>query len=306
MSAFHSFCDGKYSLLWFLAGGGLNQLVSFAFDLINLVSCVYGAYILCRKRDEVKNMVQAMNVYEINWEGKCANPAFSFVLCTVTVALATIRAIFVVDFDEISAENIILLSSLELSEDLFMWNSVDLNNTTLQMQIEFGTNVNSVTLLMGIFKIFENAAFALLQGMMWDIIGNVLLVMFCWMMFFILSVKAVVENAPHGEQEKAMRLQKMRVVVWKAYRQIRVVFAAVNEVIGPLLMLYHVTNVLRYAFLMEQIIYPDETNAFTYIYMLYDIVKSEIVYLTATNIAQQVINCKTLRIFPASLTKSIF
>ncbi len=288
MSALHSFCDGKYWFLWFLAVGGLNQLVRFAFDLINLASCVYGAYILCHKRNDVKSMVQAMNIYETNWEGKNAKPAFSFILGTVTVALATIKALLDVDFDEMTLENIILLSSHELSEDLFLWSSGELNITTLKLQIDFGTSITSATLLMGFFKIFQNVAFALQQGMMWDIIGNALLVLFCWMTVFITTVRAVVENAPEGEQEQAMRLQMMRVVVWKAYRQIRVVFAAVNEVFGPLLMLYHVTNVLRYAFFMEQVIYPDGANALTYIHILYDIVKSEIVYLAATNIAQQV------------------
>lgn len=288
LSTIQSLSDGKYCFLWFLAGGGLNQLVGFAFDLTNLVSCAYGASILFRKREDVNKMVQAMTIYEENWNGERAEPVFSFVLATLTVVLATAKVLLLMDLDEISTEGILLLSSHELSEDLFLWSSANLNTTTQELKMEFGTNLNSVTFIMGFLKILRNLASALFHGMMWDIIGNVVLVLLCWMLYFMASVHAVVENAPEENLEEAMRLQTERVVAWKAYRQIRMVFASVNEVIGPLLMLFHVTNVLRYAFFMEQVIYPDNGNAFTYIHLLYDIVKSEIVYLTATNIAQQV------------------
>lgn len=94
--------------------------------------------------------------------------------------------------------------------------------------------------------------------------------------------------------------------MWKLYRTTRIVFAAINDVFDPLLMLFHVTNVLRYAFLMERIIFPDEATAFTYIHLLYDIGKSEAIYLTATSISQQVKQiCKFIKFYRVRFRTSL-
>lgn len=111
---------------------------------------------------------------------------------------------------------------------------------------------------------------------------------------FIVLVKNVTENIAVAESDAGRKLSGDRQLAWEMYRELKSVFNAVNHVFGMQQLLFHVGNVLRYAIFMERCIYLADSAAIVYIQMLYDIIRSEIIYIIAARIAKQVIEniCK--------------
>lgn len=175
-----------------------------------------------------------------------------------------------------------------MSEDLFLWSSKNLNLSIQKLDEEFGNDLNSTEIIFAIIRVFRDFAYFLQDGMFWDLIGCVVFTMYYWMKNFMGHVTEVVDNVLDETSEQWRVLQQNREQVWRMYVGIRIVFEAINNVFNPLLVLYHVTNVLRYAFFMEIVIYPADENSLTYVHFLYNIVKSEMTYVVASRIAQQV------------------
>lgn len=249
---------------------------------------MYGAYTFCYNWDIVKKMTHALTSYENKWEIINKKPVFCIATAMVTIILALLKAILIVDSDHVSLEEALLETSVEMSEDLFMWSSKSMNVTFIKLSETFGSDLNSLNMLLAVTKIIRDFAFHLQHGMMWDLIGIIVVTLFSWIKFFMIFVSEVVENVLDESSEEWRILQRKREHVWMIYREIRVVFEAVNDVIGPLLLLFHATNVLRYAFFMEHLIYPGDAKTLTYVDLIYNIVKSEIIYMIASRIAQQV------------------
>ncbi len=233
-------------------------------------------------------MFNEMSLYEQTWEARNKCYSFSVALIITTTCLAFVKSLIVVQFRDFSLKAVLLEGSYIISEDLFLWLPTNLNVSIEQLDADYGTNLSSISISMGIFRIVWDFGFNLQQGMIWDIFANIILAMLSWIAVFMVFVNAVKDNLPDHRSDEIKKLQRMRVLVWEMYRKIRDLFAAINEVFGPLLMLFHLTNVLRYAFLMERCVFPEDSNASTYIHLLYDIVKSEVIYLVATRISQQV------------------
>ncbi len=283
--------------MWFLFEGGLNRFVKFAFNLTCMVTSVYGTSILCSKGNFMKKMVENITKYEQNWTAKTQKTIFSVVLVSVTAFSAALKSLLVLDVGEYSGENLILYGSLQTSEDIFIWIPYNLNITFEQLDSDFGSSVNSVTIAFAILNFIRGFAQNMQLGMMCvDLFGHVTLTIFCWMLFFMGSVSRVLENVSDENSVDGRILQRRRELVWNMYREIKGVFGSVNDVFAPLLVLFHATNVLRFAFFMEHCIYPEEVHLFTYTDLLYSIVKSEIIYMVAANIAEQVSGKKSLKV----------
>lgn len=111
LSAFQSFCQAKYDVLWFLFKGGLNQFVKFSFHVTCLVSSTYCSYCLCREWDAMKKMTDAMISYQTTWASATKNPAICVVLATITALLASLRSLLIINIKDFSVENAMLESS---------------------------------------------------------------------------------------------------------------------------------------------------------------------------------------------------
>ncbi len=288
LSAFQPFCQAKYNMLWFLFKGGFNRFVRFSFHITCVATSVFGAFTLCHKWKSVEKMVCLMRSYENTWANLTKNASFCVPLAVFTVTVALLKSLLIVDLDDFSVEDAMLESSTQMGEDLFIWNSTSLNETINQIEEDFGTTMNGATFLLAMIKIIRDFAFHLHHGMLWDLIGSVVLTLYCWINFFMTFATDAIENVLDKNSEEWNTLQRKRESLWKMYRAIRSVFQAVNDVFGPLLLLFHVTNVLRYAFFMEHCIYPGDISVVTYLNLLLNIIKSEIIYVIASNIAHKV------------------
>ncbi len=288
LSAFQSFCQAKYDILWFLFEGGLNQFVKFSFNVMSLLTSAYCSYSLCREWEAVKKMNNVISSYENKLVTSTKRPAFCLVVAAITLFLSVCMSLLISDIRDFTITTAILESSYLMSEDLFLWSPQNLNLSIEKLDEEYGNDLNSIEIILAVVKIVRDFAYFLQDGMFWDLIVCVVFTLFCWMKILMGYVTEVVDNVLDRTSEEWGVLQQKRERVWMMYREIRVVFDAVNDVFDPILILFHALNVLRYAFFMENIIYPGKINPLTYVHFLYNIVKSEITYILASRIAQQV------------------
>ncbi len=276
--------------MWFLFEGGLNGLVKLAFHFAHLITSMYASYILCHKWDSVRKMVHIASSYEENWTTSCKMTSLPLILSVVTVTWAFLKSSVIVYTSDFSAKKSVLYASYEISEDLFIWSSTNLNITTDRLEIDYGTHVNTITIGLAATNIIVNFMYNLQEGLVWDLFGNTILTMTTWIFGFMVMVNHVKDNVQDDNSNEKETLQRNRVLCWKMYRAIRILFEAVNDMFGRLLFLFHVTNVVRYAFFMEYVIYHEGEPAFKYIELLYNIAKSEIIYMVASRIEEQVIH----------------
>ncbi len=218
-------------------------------------------------------------------------PNISILLGILTAVVAFALQIFSFGMWDESFLETILYSSYFMGQNLFLWNFRNITSTNdLLFDQFFEATASNISL--GIILMIRDYLSSLCIGMMWDLILIVALVLSCWKNVFITKhAMSIVENVGPSNSLDARTLQTTREVVFKKWRAYKIVYKFVNVVFGPFLPLYHVTNVLMYAFFLSICILPDETNtAIVYISYVYDIVKSEITYAISSRLTQQVTN----------------
>lgn len=289
LSSFQSFFDAKFAFLWFSFEGGFRQLVRFFFHIACLATSLCGAYILWRKHETFRKMIKIIKSFETRREFKTIKPWLPIGLGIMTVILAILRSVVSIEIEKLSVENITLVSSLLISEDLFIWSPQNLNITSHQLDDQFGAQVNLNAVLLAAVKIIRDFSYHIQSGMIWDLLLNVVFAMHCWMTCFMTLVNDVKDNISDENLEKqSEHLQRKRELTWEIYRELKSVFKAVNDLFDPLLILFHLTNVLRYAIFLERCVYLINSPAMIYIQIVYDIVRSEVIYVAASRVAQQV------------------
>lgn len=211
------------------------------------------------------------------------------ILAAGTTVLALLQTVLVVEMRELTLEKIVLFLSYQISEDIFLWTSSSLNVSSNSLKKEYGTDVNSVTVGLSAIKITQDFGFNMRQGLVWDLLLVVTLNLQIWMNLFEDSVQTVIIDVPDESSEEGKKLDLNRVAVWNMYKDIHGVFEAVNDVFEPLVLCFHATNILRYALFMERCICSQSATLIIFIQILYDVVKSEMVYILASNMTYQVI-----------------
>ncbi len=287
-SIFDAVCRAKVCFLLFLNGERFNRFVYFGFHLINLVITMHGTFSLSQTKIIAK-MIRSIEAYEELDYYEIRMPYVTIVVATTTLIMSFALPIFFYGmWDE--PIDIFLDNSYGLSLDLFMWNWKNMTDVNEQLYDKFSENT-AINVGLGLINILQDFFANMLTGMLWDLMQTVIGAFYCWRQVFIVNdVTDVLENATDQKSEEAQVLQAAREKVFKKWRMFKPVDKNVNQVFSPLLPLFHMRNVLMYAFLMSICFLPDEsTHCILYVYYAYNLVKAEITYIISSRIAEQVI-----------------
>lgn len=251
-------------------------------------TAIYYACLLCRS-NYISDMTNVIDVFEAEDQYVPWIPKLAPVCATVSILVSFCYQMFAFGMWDESFVEVILLSSHSLSQDILLWDWKNLtsSNDKLYEQYSDLTNTN-VTL--GILCFVRDFFSNLYMGMMWDLIPIVNIVMSSWKHVFLTNhVMDVLDNIKPTNSLAARTRQREREFVFKKWRAYRIVYKFVNIVFGPFLPMFHIRNVLMYAFFLGICILPDETTtAIVYVNYLYDILKAEVTYAVSSRLTQQV------------------
>lgn len=289
-AVFDEACQAKLYFLDFLDGKGFNAVVASIFHAVSAAIAIYGTLCLRRKND-IKDMISAIDAYEKEDHYDAWITNLSPVIAIVTATIALAGPTFQHGIQDEPVTDTVLISSWELSTELFIWHSKNMTTKRDHLYDQFAVYTWS-NMFLGCVKITRDFFSNLMFGMIWDFWLIVVLVMLLLKRGLMKNVKQLAINVERPEDQNAGEiLQRSREMQWRKYRRIRPVFHYLNVVFGPLLPLFHARNVLMYALLISMCILPDErANASPVIGLIYayNLAKAEIMYVISSRIAGQV------------------
>lgn len=248
----------------------------------------------------IAEMISSINEYENLDNYETRMPFLTIIVATSTVTMSLALPIFYYGMWE-EPVDILLDNSYGLSLDLFLWNWRNMTIVDDQLYEKFSENT-ATNIGLGFINILQDFFAHLLLGMLWDLMQTAIGAFYCWRQVFIVNdVNKVLENTTNLNSEERQELQEARELVFKKWCRFNPVDKSVNGVFSPLLPLFHMRNVLMYAFLLSICFLPDEsTHCIVYVYYAYNLVKAEITYIISSKIAEQVITHLKVALFTSS------
>lgn len=213
-----------------------------------------------------------------------------FGLCTSTTVIAAADAVFGDGLEDWSFQLWVQERAYFFSEDVFLWTYQNLRNRTRELSTTYASTVTPKTVLFAVASTILNFASNMYIGTVRDLALVAAITVYFLVHCFMKDIEGTMETPQNDNEAVQADILARRQKLWKQYRELRIVFKAVNKMFETLFTLLHVDNLLLYGYFVSMSTDEESRVAIQYILYAANLAKSELTYFLAGRVAAKVMS----------------